>query len=75
MPEPACSAPQGEREKGDYGSRQRGNRAIVFVREVASAGDIQAELYDRAADNGATFVKGFIGLPVLALVYAVLKRL
>jgi len=63
-------------EPSDNGRRKRQNGALVFVSEIADASAVKvAPPYDRASDNGWTLVKGTITSIVLALVYALLKRL
>ena len=78
FPKPGSRAPKSECEERKKNCREGSNCPLIRVGEISSTGNIEVDPgskpYDRGADNGATLVKGAIGLLVLALVYAVLKR-
>jgi hypothetical protein len=75
---PAPQSVSGKPQSAGYANQEnrgeRGNGPVVFASSDAGAGRMQFESDDRFDEQGAFFVKGVIGMVVLALVYAILKR-
>ena len=75
FPEPLCGKPQGKGEKGHNDARQGDDRALVGVSRMDATGESEANLKARTLDEEEFFfAKGLIGLVILALAYAILKR-
>jgi hypothetical protein len=60
-------------ENGDDYGCERCDRSLVFVSELPSARSVQINPLDKAEDEGATLLKGFILMVVFGLLYALAK--
>jgi hypothetical protein len=73
-PQLVCRTPQSQGKYCDQNRGQSCHGTVILASRDAGAGDMQFQPNDRFDEQGAFFVKGLIGLVVLALVYAALKR-
>jgi hypothetical protein len=74
LPKSISGSPKCKCEHCDNHSRQCGYSSVVLASSDAGARSVQFQPDDRFDEQGAFFVKGLIGLMVLAVLYAVLKR-
>jgi hypothetical protein len=75
FPQLIVRTPQREGKESDSDSGKSRNAPFILLGKITGTNTIEVEPYDRASDNGWTLLKGGIGFCVLAIFYAVLKRL
>ena len=75
--EAVCDRPEQRSEGCNDSSCERRYRPLLFLSEVTGARAIEPKPFDlrRAEGSGDVLVKGFVGLIVLGLLYAIMERL
>ena len=73
-PETMCGDPEGESKAGEYNSSKGGDRPIILPHRDAATGGVQFQPNDGFDKQVSIFVKGFIGLAILMILYAVPER-
>ncbi len=74
LPETFSGIPQNIGEDRYQNCRESRNWPLVFISEIASTDNARGQSYNRAADNGATLLKGGFGILIILLAHAILKR-